>query len=670
MPNDDMQTTWSSVLEEGGGLALWEVELPTRTLRSPGGLAGLLRLPATSLPGTLDAFLALVDSQDHARVEQLLTGGDSASADATVRFAIRHADGALTRIVARGRCVDHDDAGAPARLRGSMRDISDRALYHDRILSVAAVVGRADGSDTLQTLVRAIGEASQADLCLVTRFDNEPQGGRCRQVASWKRIPIPELPNWQVAGSPCADIRAGRPQMVAARLDELFPGHPISSVLLAKAFVGIPLFDAIGTPIGCVACAFRQPLRDDPEAVRDLVSIFAPRAAAELARQDIAADLAQSQQLLHQAEKMDALGRLAGGIAHDFNNMLAGIMGAAELLGARLGGDSPHQRLIRTIVQSADRAADLTRKLLSFSRKAPVQRRQIDLRTPIEEALAILERSIDRSIAVRRDLGAGPTVVAGDPGLLQAMVLNLCLNACDAMARGGTLTVSVSTMLPREGEDSWGLAGRVVQLMVSDTGSGMDPATAARIFEPFFTTKAAGAGTGLGLAAAYGTIQEHGGGIRVETAPGKGTTMRVRLPLLAGQGIDPPTDRLTPNQVAGRVLLVDDEDLVRQATGELLASLGWQVVHARDGEEGIRRFQENPAGFTLAVLDSIMPRMDGLGCFRGLRETRSDLPVVFCSGYTRDRTRTELPGEPRVAFVQKPFRLAELVQAIQSVRQP
>ena len=198
----------------------------------------------------------------------------------------------------------------------------------------------------------------------------------------------------------------------------------------------------------------------------------------------------------------------------------------------------------------------------------------------------------------------------------------------------------------------------------------MDPATAARIFEPFFTTKAAGAGTGLGLAAAYGTIQEHGGAIRVETAPGKGTTMRVRLPLLAGQGIDPPTDRLSPNQVAGRVLLVDDEDLVRQATGELLASLGWQVVHARDGEEGIRRFQENPAGFTLAVLDSIMPRMDGLGCFRGLREARSDLPVVFCSGYTRDRTRTELPGEPRVAFVQKPFRLAELVQAIQAVRQP
>jgi len=666
--NNSDTTSWLSLLENGDGLALWELDLASSLIVSPCGLERLLRIPTGSFDGTLEAFMACVHSEDRVWVRSKLTA--CSHAESSLHFRTVHPDGSVTRLQSRLHGLAPDAQGRPTRLRGILRDVSDQSHYRDRILAVAGVVGRAHGSESLPTLVRALGEATSADLCLVARFETDGLIERARHVAVWKRIPLPDMTTWPIADSPFLEVRHGRASVHPSNVAAAFPNHPLGQVLLTQGFVAVPLFDALGQVLGCVASLSRQPMREDPEAIRDLMSIFAPRAAAELSRQDIAADLVTSQERLHQAEKMDALGRLAGGIAHDFNNMLAGIMGAAELLGARLGVDSPHQRLIRTVVQSADRAADLTRKLLSFSRKAPVQRRQIDLRKPVEEALVILERSIDRCIAVRRDLGAGSVVVAGDPGLLQAMVLNLCMNACDAMPRGGTLSVTVHAVSDRERDETWNLQGRLVQLTVADSGMGMDPATAARIFEPFFTTKMQGSGTGLGLAAAYGTIQEHGGAVRVETAPGKGTIIRIRLPLLTGVASDPPTDRVTQTAMVGKVLLVDDEDLVRQSTGELLASMGWQVVHARDGEEGIRRFMENPGSFNLAVVDSVMPRLDGLGCFRGLREARKDLPVVFCSGYTRDRTRTEMPGDPRIAFVQKPFRLAELVRAIQSVRQP
>ncbi|MBN8524585.1 MAG: response regulator [Planctomycetes bacterium] len=660
---------WFSLLGDLAGVAFWELDVRTATICNRGGMEDILGLPQAATPTSPEGFIPFVHPEDRDLFRARLRAITSvAQEDSSLRFRLVRPDGRVVHVQSRSRCVRQDDTGRPLVICGVVRDVGDVVLYRERVLAIAALVGRSAGSDALSALVQSLGAQLSTGACIIARIDRS--AASCRLAAVWTARGQTLPQSWPVAGSPFAAIRGGSTVSFPDGLQLAFPGHLLFQALAAQAFVGVPLHAADGTVNGCLACLYDAPVQEDPESLRDVLQVFAPRVGAEISRQDMAKDLDKAQLRLHQAEKMDALGRLAGGIAHDFNNMLAGIMGATELLSARLGLDSPHQRLVRTIMQSAERSADLTRKLLSFSRKAPVQRRQHDLRAPAEEALAILERSIDRHIAVRRDLGAAPMPVAGDPALLQAMVLNLCINACDAMPRGGILTVSMAQVVDAD-LAGWELApGRYVQLTVADTGVGMDAETAARLFEPFFSTKAPGAGAGLGLAAAYGTVQEHGGAIQVDTAPGKGTTMRVRLPLLATAVADPGASR--PDQktgTPGRILLVDDEDLVRQATGELLASLGWQVVHARDGEEGIRRFSEDPSAFTLAVLDSIMPRLDGLGCFRGLRELRSDLPVVFCSGYTRDRTRTELPGEPRVAFVQKPFRLAEMVQAIQAVRQ-
>ncbi len=655
------------MLGQVAGLVVWELDLRTGRFTAMHGLEALLGLPVGSFPGTVEALLAHVPSEDQARCRsQLTAGAEECRLQASLRIRLQRPDGTLTHVQLCSTCDARDQQGAPLRLRGTMRDIGHVVLYRERVMAVAATVGRAHGADSLPVIARSLAVQVGALAGMIVRFD----GPTCHCLNTWMAGSVPADLAWPIAGSPCEALHTGSAVIIPDGLPTAFPRWQLPAGLQSSAAcVAVPLFADDDRPCGALIMLFDGPLREDVESLRDLLLIFSHRAEAELARQHIAADLDRAEQRLHHNEKMDALGRLAGGIAHDFNNMLAGIMGASELLDARLGLDSPHHRLLRTIMQSAERAAELTKKLLSFSRKAPVQRRQLDLRTPIEEALAILERSIDRNISMRRDLGAGPSVVAGDPGLLQAMVLNLCLNACDAMPRGGTLTITANTAAVDADEAGWSLPpGRYVQLAITDTGVGMEAETAARIFEPFFSTKALGAGTGLGLAAAYGTVQEHSGAIRVRTAPGQGTTMLVRLPLLAtqvGSGV-----RQSPMpKGTGRVLLVDDEELVRQATGELLASLGWQVVHARDGEEGVRRLSENPDGFSLAVVDSIMPRMDGLACFRGMRELRPDLPVVFCSGYTRDRTRTELPGEPHVAFVQKPYRIAELVQAIQTVRQ-
>ena len=658
---------WWEDLSNDAGLAAWELDLSNGRFVVTCGFEKMLGIPPGSFAGTAEALLALVHPDDVERCRDRLIGNAApAQARSTQRFRLLRPDGRLLHLHACSICVMRDGQGRALRLRGTLSDIGDVVHDRDRIMAVAAMIGAVHGADCLPVIARSLATQLEAEACLIVRF----RRGNCRSLAGWMLGTIPADLEWPIAGSPCETLQDGAMVVMPEGVPASYPRWQPSIGMQAQACIAVPLFSLDGQVIGGLLCLFAKPMHEDPLGIRDLLEIFSHRAEAELVRRDIVSDLERAEQRLHQNDKMDALGRLAGGIANDFNNMLAGIMGAAELLDARMGLESPHHRLVRAIVQSAERAADLTHKLLSFSRKTPVQRRLIDLRTPVEEALAVLAHSISHNISLRRDLGSATAVVAGDPGLLQSMVLNLCTNASEAMPRGGTLSVAITTMTIASIEPDWRLpAGRYVQLAVADTGVGMDDKTTARIFEPFFTTKAPGAGTGLGLAAAYGIIHEHGGSIRVRTAPGRGTTMLVRLPLLTA----PVSEATAPHEAdqlgAGLVLLVDDEELVRQATGELLGSLGWQVVHARDGEEGLRRFTENPNGFDLAVLDSIMPRMDGLACFRNLRELRPDLPVVFCSGYSRDSIRNEVTAEPHVSFVQKPFRIAELMQAIQTVRQ-
>jgi PAS domain S-box-containing protein len=388
-------------------------------------------------------------------------------------------------------------------------------------------------------------------------------------------------------------------------------------------------------------------------------------------RQRAGNERAMLEMTLRQREKMDAVGQLAGGIAHDFNNQLGGIMGAAELLGLEVTGARPRQHL-NQILQATGRAADLTQQLLAFARKGKILNVEVDMHGVIGEVMALLDRSIDKRISVQGELQAARCLILGDPSQLQSALLNLALNARDAMPSGGTLTftTSLEERVPDpahpEIRPGWHL-----KVSVRDTGTGMGAETQKRLFEPFFTTKDVGKGTGLGLAAVYGTIKSHQGAIAVESQPGEGSTFHLFLPLIAAtrlpQQRQPAPEAAVPGR--GRVLLVDDESIVRGVGEQMLRSLGYEVVTFPDGDSAVAYYRENWQQVDLILLDMIMPKYGGPETFRLLRQINPEVSVLLVSGYSLDSEAQTVLEQGACGFIQKPFRRVELSQRVAAVVQ-
>ncbi len=393
---------------------------------------------------------------------------------------------------------------------------------------------------------------------------------------------------------------------------------------------------------------------------RDLLVSLAPftldgERLVFLAGVDIS-ELVRLEEQLRQAQKLDVVGRLAGGVAHDFNNMLTGILGASDLLGSQLPAASPLHEDVRIIQDSARRAASLTYQLLTFSRVQPATMQPTDLHATVRAAVALARRTFDRKVAIEEALEAASPWVLGDLTLLQTVVMNLLVNARDAMPEGGRVRVGTTA------------ADGTLVLTVADTGHGMPPEVASRIFEPFFTTKSVGKGTGLGLSVAFGIVREHGGTIAVESRVDAGTTFTVRLPLAAAaQGeartAESPSAGIVRAAAGGRLLLVDDEALVRAARARALRAAGHEVLVAEDGPAALRLL-EGGARVDLAVLDLTMPGMDGLATLRALRAVQPALPAIVCSGYAVEGQLQRITLEPDVEVLAKPFSLSDLTARV------
>lgn len=367
---------------------------------------------------------------------------------------------------------------------------------------------------------------------------------------------------------------------------------------------------------------------------------------------------------LHQAQKMEAIGQLAGGVAHDFNNMLGGILGAAEMMEIRAGEDPKLRRLIHIIFEGARKASDLTQKLLAFGRKGKVQSTPVDLHEVIRDAVHLLERSIDRRIIICLDLAAPDPVTTGDPAQLQNALLNLGINARDAMPEGGHITIA-SRIAHFDAPPEWseGLsvpAGDYVEVTVADTGDGIPEAIRSRVFEPFFTTKETGRGTGLGLAAVFGTLQEHRGGIRLESKPGKGAAFSLYFRHVPDVEPASVPDESEVHRGQGRILLVDDEPIVRAMGEDLLREMGYEVILAVDGREALECFERESGRFDLVILDMVMPRLNGRDTFFALRLADPEVRVLVSSGFSRGLHLREVLDAGAVGFVQKPYTRASL----------
>jgi signal transduction histidine kinase/CheY-like chemotaxis protein len=373
------------------------------------------------------------------------------------------------------------------------------------------------------------------------------------------------------------------------------------------------------------------------------------------------------EQLL-EAQKLEAIGTLAGGVAHDMNNVLAAILGLADEVGRDVTGRA--RASVDEIVQAARRGTDLTRNLLGFSRRGQYRRERLDLASVVDSVAVLLSRTLPGGI----ELAATNTATAavdGDRAQLSQALVNLCLNSIDAMNGAGQLRVQVADAIVA-GEQARALCladGRYVSLTVSDTGCGMDRETRSRMFEPFFTTKEQGRGTGLGLAMVYGTVAHHGGAIDVNTESGCGTAITIYLPAVERIAAPPPVAAAAPHVGAGVVLLVDDEEMLRAVTRRSLERVGYEVIDARNGAEGVERFRERQAEICLVVLDMAMPVMGGAECFRQLRAIDPHVRVLLASGYALEEDARDCLAAGALGFLEKPFRSARLLDAIAAIRQ-
>ena len=372
---------------------------------------------------------------------------------------------------------------------------------------------------------------------------------------------------------------------------------------------------------------------------------------------------------LHQSQKLRAIGELAGGVSHDFNNLLAGIMGSAELLLEGQQHEGRGRDYLNMIIELTRRGADLTAQLMSFARKGRILSVEIDIHEIVSKVIGILDRTIDKRISVTSQFTAGPHTVLGDPSQLQSAVLNLALNARDAMPQGGELSFQTS-LIELDERFCQPIAdlkpGNYLSLEVGDTGVGMPADVMDQIFEPFFTTKPEGEGTGLGLASVFGCVKSHQGHITVRSQEGAGTTFTVLLPLMESGQTTAQTPKADQGLVrgTGRILLVDDEELIRGVAVEALRLMGYDVEQCSDGADAVEVFREQHQQIDLVVLDMIMPKLGGLDTFRELKRINPQVKVLLASGFAQDNLIQKALQEGVQGFVQKPFQIVPLSHAV------
>jgi two-component system, cell cycle sensor histidine kinase and response regulator CckA len=376
------------------------------------------------------------------------------------------------------------------------------------------------------------------------------------------------------------------------------------------------------------------------------------------------------QKHVQQLQKFEAIGRLSGGIAHDFNNMIGAILGWAELGYEEAGPGTKIRERFQKIRDQSYRAAKLTSQLLAFGRRQVLQPRKINLNLFIREEMSFLGKVIGENIEVKIVQEPDLQVIHADPTQLQQVFMNLCLNARDAMPAGGKLKIGTRNVEIGRGpylEHEHARPGNYVLMTIGDTGVGMDKATAERIFEPFFTTKEMGKGTGLGLSTAYGIVKQHHGLIYVDSEPGKGSTFRVYFP--AESGIHEPRE-VSGNGRALKgsetILLVEDDDGLRESVQEMLQSLGYRVISASDGNKAVAVFKAHAAEINLVVMDVVMPSQGGLKTYPELQGIKSGIQVIFTSGYSDEAESLAGLLEKGAMFLQKPYDLAKLSQMIRS----
>jgi PAS domain S-box-containing protein len=387
----------------------------------------------------------------------------------------------------------------------------------------------------------------------------------------------------------------------------------------------------------------------------------------------VARDITDHKELerqLFQAQKMESVGTLAGGIAHDFNNLLGGVLGYASLMKEKLPENDHFFRYVSAIERSACRASELTSQLLAFSRGGKYETRAVNVNTIIKETLEIIERAFEKSIEIETCFsGQLPTVVA-DTAQLEQVMMNLCINARDAMPDGGKLIIETDLAHITDNYVKTHLGaqpGTYVAISITDTGTGMDKDILEKVFEPFFTTKERGKGTGLGLAMVYGVVKNHGGSVQVYSEVGEGTTFKIYLPADGRPEAEQVVRWESPYNGKGTILVVDDEESIRSLARDMLETHGYQTLLADGGEEALEIYRAHGASIDLVILDMVMPKMGGLQTFLQLKKLNPKIKAILSSGYSQNGKAQEILNQGARGFLQKPYQVSALLAKVRGV---
>jgi PAS domain S-box-containing protein len=542
------------------------------------------------------------------------------------QYRFRHQDGRY-RWIHDERRVVRDEAGEPVEIVGSWVDVTEYRQAEEARVRLAAVVEQSAESIIITSLDGAIEYVNPAVEQLTGYTREELVGQNPRILKSGKQDA--EVYHGMWASLLAGDAWSGR--ITNKRKD---------GSLFEAAAVVFPVRGAGGDVVNYVA-----------------------------GMHDVTHEL-QIEEQLRQAQKMEIAGRLAGGVAHDFNNLITVITGRAQLL-LRSDSVTPAQRRdIELIRETANHAAALTRQLLAFSRKQAIMPRVLDLNTVLSHMTRMLRRLIGEDIELFIAPGEGIGRVKADPGQLEQVVLNLVVNARDAMPDGGRITVATANVRL---DDHFARVrvdlppGDYVMLAVTDTGCGMDAETQAHVFEPFFTTKAADKGTGLGLSTVYGIVKQSDGDIVIESERGAGATFKVFLPLVTGDSdVETPGARVNLPRGTETVLVAEDEDAVRSVAKELLSLCGYSVLEARNGREGLDLARAHPGPIHLLLTDVVMPVMSGTELAQHLAALRPAMKVLFMSGYTNDTVALRRIAEGEIPLLEKPFTTEALARQVRA----
>jgi PAS domain S-box-containing protein len=594
-----------------------------------------------------------------------------------VEYLVQRKDGSTFSVLSHYTSIIHDNK--PVGLRGIAIDLTDRRrtenlmrIQRDLSMQLSTASGLTEG---LRLCLETALQASELDCGGVYLIDETSGALDLTFHQGLPKAFIKSSSHYEADSDNVKLVMAGKPvyskhQKLGIPLDEPSKREEL------KAIAVIPISHH-GQVIGCMNVASHT-LDEVPVFSRTALETIAAQIGSVIAHLQAEEALKESEkktelerrkleQQLYQAQKMESIGRLAGGIAHDFNNILTSIMGYAELLKLKLTNTSPREKkAAEIIISSAERAANLTRQLLAFARGEKHHPLPLIVNEIIKQSIIVSEKIFEKNIKVKYDLEQKIKPIEADKNQLDQVLTNIIINAKDAMPNGGELIFKTANVYLDDeftGKFQELKPGDYVKISIKDTGIGMPRSIKDRIFEPFFTTKGAGHGTGLGLATVYGIIKNHDGHITCASEPGKGTTFTLYLPVTDKEVIveENETKLIKGNET---ILLVDDEEYVRDVAKRQLQRLGYKAVTASDGREAIDIYKKKKKKIDLVLLDMVMPNLAGKETYRELKNIDPDIKVVLISGFSQNDKATQTLKEGALAFIQKPFKLYELSKAL------